>query len=49
MKELSNLLLQANGIRLINVLNNKIESENIEEDIYVFPKDIDLFNLVVFG
>ena len=38
-----------NGIRLINVLNNKIESENIEEDTYVFPKDIDLFNLVAFG
>ena len=42
-------ITSSNGIRLINVLNNKIESENIEEDIYVFPKDIDLFNLVVFG
>jgi len=42
-------LTSTNGIRLVSVLDNGIENENIQEELYVFPKDTELFNLVLFG
>ncbi|MAV28750.1 MAG: hypothetical protein CMF43_02985 [Legionellales bacterium] len=42
-------LTNTNGIRLVSVLDKGIQNENIQEELYIFPKDPDLFNLVVFG
>ena len=42
-------LTESSNIRLIEVQNHKIEEQNIQQKQYVFPKDIELFNLVVFG
>ncbi len=42
-------LTENKAIRLISVQGKQIRNQDIQEDIYVFPKDIDLFNLTLFA
>ena len=43
-------VLNAKGmLRLAHVMGEKAQIEQVEDESYKFPKDIEIFNLVVFG